>query len=220
MIARRRRKGMAQRREVLLLLPAALVIVVLLSTYTLLSYRGAIELLVEDRQAEAGQLARQLASELVSARALPDSEALRRRLPQARQVALLDATGGLLAGDAAMPPATAAERGQIAGSARFQRGGEMLTVQVELAAAMLLARQRSLDVLAPVLWTVNGAVVVLVLLFLRRLLAPFDRLIERARMRVRRYPIRKTKWCFWSKRSRRRWRLWRARVMPIARWTS
>ncbi|MCP3961588.1 MAG: PAS domain-containing protein [bacterium] len=174
----RRRKGVAQRREVQILLPAALLLLVLLSTYTLFSYRSAIALLVEERQNEAAELARQLSGELVSPRSLPGTEDLRRRLPQAIHVAVLDADGGLLAGSTAV---AAAEESLVAGSARFKKGEETLTLRVELPAALLRSRQRGVRVLTPVLLTVNGAITLLVLIFLRRFLAPFDRLVERAR---------------------------------------
>ncbi len=167
----------APRREVLTLLPAALLLLVLLSTYTLLSYRSAIALLVEQRQAEAAQMARQLSGELVSERGLPGADALRRRLPQARSVAILDAAGNNLIGDT-VPPAAS---GVVAGTARFKRESEILTVRVELPAALLRGRQRGLEILSPVLLSVNGAITLLVLLFLRRFLAPFDRLVEKAR---------------------------------------
>ena len=79
----KRAQGIAPRREILILPLAALVLLALLSIYTLLSYRSAIGLLLEERQAEAAQLARQLSSELVSDRSLPTVEALRHRLPRA-----------------------------------------------------------------------------------------------------------------------------------------
>ena len=46
---------------------------------------------------------------------------------------------------------------------------------------MLRSRQRGLSILTPVLLTVNGSITILVLVFLRRFLTPFDRLVERAR---------------------------------------
>ncbi len=178
-----RTKRIAPRREVLILLPAALVLLALLSTYTLVSYRSAVALLVEERQAEAAQLARQLSSELVSERSLPAADALRRRLPQARSVSVLDRVAGGTAGDdlvgAGAPDPAASE--VAVGTARFKKGSKVLTVRVELPAALLRSRQRSLEILSPVLLSVNGAITLLVLLFLRRFLAPFDRLVEKAR---------------------------------------
>ncbi len=171
----KRNKAIAPRREIHILLPAALLLLALLSTFTLLSYRSAVALLLEERQAEAAQLARQLSGELASKRTLPTTEALRRRLPQARRVSLLEGGGGAVA---ALSPAASEV---VAGTARFQRGNKVLTVKVELSAALLRSRQRSLGILSPVLLTVNGAITLLVLLFLRRFLAPIDQLVEKAR---------------------------------------
>ncbi len=170
--------GIAPGREVLILLPAALLLLALVSIYTLTSYRGAVELLIEERQAEAAQLARQLSSELVSRPGLPGAEALRRRLPPAGSVSILDASGNSVvsAGD----PAPVAAEAAI-GTARFKRGAELLTVRVELPATFLRSRQRGLEILSPVLLSVAGGTILLVLLFLRRFLAPFDRLVEKAR---------------------------------------
>ncbi len=173
----RPRKGIAPRREVLILLPAALLLLALLSTYALLSYRSAVALLAEERQAEAALLARQLSSELVSARSLPTADALRRRLPQAAGVSILDGRGDHLVGSALAPGVSEA----VVGTARFRRGQELMAVKVELPAAVLRSRQRGLEILSPVLLTVNGAITVLVLLFLRRFLEPFDRMVEKAR---------------------------------------
>ena len=160
----RARAGIAPRREVLILLPAALVLLALLSTYTLLSYRSAVTLLVEERQAEAALLARQLSSELASARSLPTADALRRRLPYASNVSIIELRGDDPTGSALPPEAFDV----VVGTARFMRGAELMTVKVELPAALLRSRQRSLKILSRVSLSVGGAITVLVLLFLRR----------------------------------------------------
>lgn len=183
-----RGQAILERRELLILLPVALVILVLLSTYTLVSYYSAVELLIEERRAEATQLARQVAVELAPAPVLPGADDLRRRWPSARNVTVLDASGQLVVG-AALPegsspgrwPWSAGDGGTAAGTARFKRGSETLSVKVDLAMQRLHSRQRSLDVLTPVLLTVNVATTLLVLFIIRRFLAPFDRLVERAR---------------------------------------
>ncbi len=183
--AGRRTQTIAPRREVLILPPAALVLLALLSIYTLFSYRSAVDLLLEERRSEAAQLARQLSSELVSERSLPNVEALRRRLPLARSVVILNEAGDAVVGTAPLPTAAAEA---AAGTARFMRGEEMLTVRVELPAAMLRSRQRGLEILTPVLLSVAGGSTLLVLLFLRRFLAPFDQLVEKARHAGQRVP--------------------------------
>ncbi len=174
----KRVQGIAPGREILILPPAALVLLALLSIYALLSYRSAVALLLEERQAEAAQLARQLSSELVSERSLPNVKALRRRVPLARSVTILNSSGDAVVGTAPLP--TSAAEAAV-GTARFMRGEELLTVRVELPAAMLRSRQRGLEILTPVLLSVAGGSTVLVLLFLRRFLAPFDQLVEKAR---------------------------------------
>ena len=171
----RRTPPVAPRREVLILLPAALLFLALLSTYALFSYRSAVDLLIEERQTEAATLARQLSGELMTMKTLPGGDALGRRLPQARRVVILEG------GDEAAKVAPPADPDGVAGTARFKRGDQVLAVVVELPAVQLRGRQRGLEILTPVLVTVNVGITVLVLLFLRRFLAPFDRLIEKAR---------------------------------------
>ncbi len=62
-IIRRPRLGL--RREILILLPVSMLVLVLLSTFTLLSYRAALKLLIEERQLEAAKVAHR-AAEVVS----------------------------------------------------------------------------------------------------------------------------------------------------------
>ncbi|MEM7582404.1 MAG: ATP-binding protein [Acidobacteriota bacterium] len=179
------RRAIGQRREFLILLPVALLVLVSLSTYALLSYRSAIDLLVEERRQQAEQKARSLASELVTAKVLPTAAELRRRLPGASRVEILSAeeesaANAASAGSAGLRFATF-ESPPVIGTARFKRSGETRTLRVEMPASVLRSRQRSLGILTPVMLTVNGAVTLLVLLFVRRFLAPFDRLVERAR---------------------------------------
>jgi hypothetical protein len=92
-----RRLGL--RREVLILLPVALLLLVVLSTFTLLSYRNAIELLTAERQQEAARTARTVADRLgaSSGVAVPDPLALRALAPAARGVALIDSGGEVVA---------------------------------------------------------------------------------------------------------------------------
>ncbi|MEM7351213.1 MAG: ATP-binding protein [Acidobacteriota bacterium] len=178
----------APRSDFQVLLPGALLLLVLLSTYALLAYRGAVHLLLEERRVEARQLARSLTSELMSARSLPGEDALRRRLPQAANVAILDPDGDLRVGVASpgspslrRDPEAESTSGPVAGIARFKRGEQTLAVRVELPATLLRSRQQGLGILTPVMLTVNGTITLLLLFSLRRFLAPFDRLVERAR---------------------------------------
>ncbi len=179
-------KGVGQRREILILLPVSLMILVLLSTFALQAYRSTVDLLVEERQAEAERLARQLAGQLDAA-GVPTADELRRGFPIAAAVAILDQEGSVLVATGAPPVAApgfwrgAPREASVRGIARIRRGDRTLTAAVDLPAAVLRSRQHSLRILAPVLLSVNGAVTVLVLFFLRRFLAPFEGLLERAR---------------------------------------
>lgn len=190
---RPRRLGL--RSEVLILLPAALVLLVVLSTFTLVSYRSALTRLTEERRDEAARLARDAAAALAGSpgAALPKLQPL---APGARGIAVLDAAGHLL-GVAGEPPANplAAAGGRavtqpfgvgpderlpdgVAGFAPLPGGG---AVRIELPAATLAGQRRAIGILTAVVLTINGALLVLVVVFLRHLLAPYETLLARAR---------------------------------------
>lgn len=194
-----RRLGL--RREVLILLPVALLLLVVLSTFTLFSFRNALELLAEERQREAAQLARTVASRVASGGAFPQSaRELQELAPGALGAALADASGAplLLVGD--LPPAALLSpaaglpldqpRGvgpderlpdSVAGFAPLGRQAERRYVRIDLPAGALAGQRRSLAVLTVSVLSINGALMLLVLLFLRHLLAPWETLIARAR---------------------------------------
>ena len=196
-----RRLGL--RREVLILLPVALLLLVVLSTFTLFSYRNALSLLAAERQDEAARLARAVADHLA---ALPGGslaaspQALRETAPGARGVALVDAAGAavlavgdlpsgdLLAPAAGMPldrPLAVGpdERapGVVVGFAPVGTSAGRRYVRVDLPAGVLAGQRRALAVLTVSVLSINGALVLLVLFFLRHLLAPWETLLARAR---------------------------------------
>lgn len=189
----KRRSPMGQRQEVQILLPSALLMMAVLSTFALFAYRSTVELLLETREAEAARMGRQLASEIARG-PLPNGEKLRQRLPIAHAVTVWNEKRDLMAsfGDRAMNP-LARPRGRlfpaaylggddlVSSQVRFDRGGLPYTLQVDLPAPVLRSRDRGLRILTPVVLLVNGAITVWVLLFLRRLLVPFDRLVAQAR---------------------------------------
>jgi signal transduction histidine kinase len=195
---RPRRPRLGLRSEVLILLPAALVLLVILSTFTLASYRSALTRLTEERRDEAARLARSA----VAALAIdpggpgPGLAKLQPLAPGARGIAVLDAAGRLLAA-AGEPPANplAAAGGRpvtqpfgvgpderlpdaVVGFAPLPGGG---AVRVELPAATLAGQRRAIGILTAVVLAVNGALLVLVVFFLRHLLAPYETLLRRAR---------------------------------------
>lgn len=166
------------RSEVSILLPGAMILLVLLSSIALFSYRSALDLLVEERQAEAEQVARRLAL-AVAQEGWTTSEILKQRAPGAQQVQVLDPSGWPVLGD---PEAGGGEvAGTIAGEAPFQAGGRPYRLRVELPAGLLLGRQRGLEVLIPWILFLEAAILGLVFLSMRRLLLPIDELLQKAR---------------------------------------
>lgn len=164
------------RSEAWVLLPIALLTLVILSTYTLFHERGTISLLLAERRQEAEQLARWMSRRL-SGGGLPNDDDLRRLQGVAVAVTVLDADGVPLAvsGDPSV-------RTQIVtGEARLELSRPDLRLRVDLSAATLRGRERALAILTPLVLGVDGAILLLVLFYLRRLLTPFDRLLQRAR---------------------------------------
>lgn len=192
-----RRLGL--RREVLILLPVALLLLVMLSSFTLFSYRNAIALLAAERQQEASRMARAVADRLAAAPegALPGPRDLREPAPSARGVALLDARGRAVAEIGELPagglldPAAGrpvrqplgmgpddASPDAVVGFAPLA-GGRL--VRVDLPAGALARQRRSLAVLTVAVLSINAGLAVLLLFFLRHLLAPWEMLLARAR---------------------------------------
>lgn len=185
-------------REVQILLLAGLVLLLALSTFTLFSYRNAIEALTRDQRARAARTARRVAEQISSGGASV-GDLLPRLAPDVVSVALADVEGNTLATAGLTPPDVlaplAAERPSealglgpgddlpdgVAGFAPLVLGGERRYVRVDLPASNLAAQHRSLPLLTGVVLGVNGALVVLVLAFLRYLLSPYRTLLERAR---------------------------------------
>lgn len=194
-----RRLGL--RREVLILLPVALLLLVVLSTFTLFSFRNALELLSEERQREAAQLARTVTARLASGGAFPQSgRELEELAPGALGAALVDASGATLLEVGDLPPGDLLSpaaglpldqpRGagpderlpdSVAGFAPLGRRDERRYVRIDLPAGALAGQRRSLAVLTVSVLSINGALMLLVLLFLRHLLAPWETLLARAR---------------------------------------
>ena len=192
-MAKKTRRRFGQRQEIWILLPVSLLLLVALSSFALFSYRNAIELLIEERRSEAVRLAQRLSSELTLG-PVPDAEELGRRLPTARAVAVIDDRGQQVAAFGTRAVAAAPRsRGWlgggrqdlgedlVSGTARYRKDRRSFTVQVDLPAPILRSRERGLKVLTPVLLVIDGAITLLVLVFLRHFLAPFESLVQRAR---------------------------------------
>jgi len=185
-------------REAQLLLPAGLLLLVVLSTFTLFSYRNAIDLLTQERRLEASRAARRVAQE-VSSSSSPAAAPFARLAPGAVAVTVVDAKGraiaasGMTLSNALLPvaeglPSQAVALGPgpelpdtVAAFAPARFRGETVYVRVDLPAAVLAAKHRSLPVLTTLVLGVNLALTLLLLSFLRRLLAPYRTLLQRAR---------------------------------------
>jgi signal transduction histidine kinase len=197
----RRRLGL--RREVLILLPVALLLLVVLSTFTLISYRNAVSLLVAERQEEAARLARAVADHLTSipgGSLSPAPQLLRDPAPAARGVALVDAGGAAVAAVGDLPsadllaPAAGRPLDRPFGVGPDERSPEVVAgfaplgspagrryVRVDLPAGVLSGQRRALAVLTVLVLSINTALMLLVLFFLRHLLTPWESLLARAR---------------------------------------
>ncbi len=194
-----RRAGIGLRREVAIVLPFVLLLLVVLSTYTLFSYRSGLSVIVDARRGEAARLAGRLAEAIADGR-IRDAAGLHERALTADYFVLLSATGDpvfqggsiptgsplsdfdgiALAGPVAIGP-PAAGSGHIAAIAPTRWNAEKHYVRVDVRANELAGQLRNLRALIWVVLPINAALSVLVLLFLRHLLAPYDRLLATAR---------------------------------------
>ncbi len=141
------RPGGGPRSEVSILLPGAMMLLVVLSSIALFSYRTTLELPgrgAADRSREPGPAPRG-AGRPRRAGAPPRSSSS--GCPASQQVAILDSSGWPVLGG---PELTAADGDAIAGEALFRMAGKSYRMRVDLPAALLLGRQRSLEVLTAV----------------------------------------------------------------------
>jgi signal transduction histidine kinase len=194
------RSRIGRRRETLILLPAAVLLPALLSCFTLFSYRDSVRSVIEQRRAEAGRLARELAVVVEGSPTVTALE-LMARVPGALSVALLDAAGSPMdtSGDAPartlLPDAVLESPGDTLGWGPEPENPERISavaavakprrsvryVRLDLPAQGLDGQRRSVQLLGGIVLAVNGALLVLVLIFLRHLLAPWDAMVSRVR---------------------------------------
>lgn len=199
-MAKSRGVRLGLRREVLILLPAALMLLILLSTFSLLFYRNGLSLEAEQRRRQVARQAQVLADQVVERPSVTTPELLSAAEP-AVGLALLDLegwpvmssgdlpAGNLLPEDARREPLVGAagfgpsdEVGDVvAGLVALPQPASAAYLRVDVPAAVLASQQRGLRVLTVVVVTANAAVLILVLLFLRHLLAPWEALLEQAR---------------------------------------
>jgi signal transduction histidine kinase len=130
---------------------------------------------------------------------VPSGTALGLLAPNARGVALLDAAGRPLAANGELPLSALLspvarlnvvravgvgpqeDSDAVSGFAPLAGRQGKRFVRVDLAAGGLARQVQGLRILSAVVLSINGALVVLVVLFIRHLMAPFERLLERAK---------------------------------------
>jgi signal transduction histidine kinase len=174
-----------------------MLLLVVLSTFTLFAFRSAIQLLIEERQDEASLLARRLAASIPPT-TLPDQLELRKMAPFARRIALVDQDGNPLASFGAfedvdlLAPLAGREPNQptsvgpdsavpdaVAGFALTQGHAQAYLLRVDLNATQLAQQSRTLRTLSWVVLPINIGLTLLVVLFRRYLLRPYEALLER-----------------------------------------
>ncbi len=195
--APRRRAPRGVRREMPALLAGTLLVFVALATFTLLSYRAAIDGLESERVEEA----RRTATRLAGGGRRPDAlgaGALAAALPPGAAVAILDSSGRALDafGFAApadlvpLPEAALAapvafgpgrfSAGAVVALAPFAAGGERRVLRVDLPARALAAQRGTLRLLTPSVILLSIGAALLLAGIARALTRPVDQLLERA----------------------------------------
>jgi signal transduction histidine kinase len=189
------------RREVLILVPTSLLVLLVLATFTLLSYRGALETFRQEARADALAATRAAASKLERERTSgswpPTSERLVDLVPEAVAITLFDDRGVAVAVAGEPVAASRAARQRAAEPGVSGPGGDdgdrvvafsplgpraaRHHLRADFDAAALEGQQRSVEVLTFVVIGLGLGVGILSIAFVRHLTAPYDTLLERAR---------------------------------------
>lgn len=188
------------RREAALFMPAALIVLVALSVVTVLLYRGAIQRQIEIERRATSAIARRVVD---AVRASPGTDLgrLQAGLASNTSIALLDASGRVIAGEedliptgsipqqGSLPPDQAETFGPggeagnaIVALAPIGRGFAASTVRVTRALPHLAAEAQRLRILVPLVLAVNAILTLLVLAFFRHSLRPYGEMLEKARI--------------------------------------
>jgi signal transduction histidine kinase len=184
------------RREVLLLVPVSLLLVVILSILALFAYRNGLALLADERRNEAWHVAEQAAMQL-AARPLITEEALRRVARDAVTATVIDADGiaAVMIGDPLAEPPLAPLTGRTAVGAQVVGPGGAAgsrvvafaelsgdrTLRLDFAAGLLASQIRTQRWLFAIVLMADLGVLLLLFLFARRLLTPYEEMLDRAR---------------------------------------
>ncbi len=175
------------RTEASTFLVLSLLLLVFVSSYTLFAYWTALERLTEVRRQEASSWARTMAGRIGPRAPVPKSRDLREWMPEAFALSVFDPSGRLLATSRSEEGLELKTVGEpfspqtLIGSSQLVRDGRTFTVQVDLWSPSLMARRATMKVLLPLVLGVDIGVLLLLLLYIRRLLKPLDRILDRAK---------------------------------------
>jgi signal transduction histidine kinase len=179
-------------RQAWIFLPLGLGLLLAVAAFTLASYRNALEQLVEQRQAEALRIAGSVADRGVEG---SPAGGLGQVAPTARRLAVANGRGevrwllgeplpGAFFAPLEVPPADRVAVGPLPGlpeTAAWVRLAEDRFLRLDLPAGELAAQLRAVRVLTWVDLAVMAAASLWLLLFLQRILRPWDELMARAR---------------------------------------
>ena len=192
-----RRLGL--RTEVVFFVSTALFLLIVIASFNLLAYRNALRDIETELVAGATELASTAAARL-SAETQPSPERIRDLVPTAVAASVVRGEGSRSSGfgeptvldlteliDSERPlravgfgPSTLGG-GRVIAVAPFEHQGRPYHLQLELPADRLVARQTESRRLLMLNAAALAGLTILVLLFLRRLLAPFESLLESAK---------------------------------------
>ncbi len=195
----RTRSRIGFRREVAIVLPLTILVLVVLSVFNAFAHRQGVERLAEARRAEARRSAR-VAAEALARGPQPTSAGLARLLSGAVSGSLISPEGrtllsagrpiegrplaplgGVMPTEALALGPDEGSPGRILAFASLARDERLLVVRLDLEVPGLAGQLSTSRLLARITVVVGLAASLFMLVFLRYLLAPYDKLLSRAR---------------------------------------
>ena len=184
-------------RDSWILLLVALLLPIVLATFTLVAFRNAVDLGLEARRREAAMISESVASQIRDTRSTSTVD-LAALAPSAWRAVVADRTGRVRAstGEPLPGPVLAPLGGVppditivvdddlapiVAAFTPVEAGGSRSVVRVDLDLGFLASQRRSLAILTGVVLGTDLAAVIWLMLFLRRILSPYDTILARAR---------------------------------------
>lgn len=184
-------------RESRFLLPVALLLLILLSSFTLVSYRHALDVLTLEHRELALRFAEHLAERVSRGEPRVDIESSLRLLPLGSRLAVVTSDGrpqfevgaferrDFLPDDFAGASMSSGPDDwtpqHVVALAPLRRQGVPAVLRLDLPALHLARQHSALRVLTVVVVAVNFSVALFVVLFLRSLLRPYEEILARAR---------------------------------------